>query len=291
MYGKDILLLEKETFLTGLYKESIAIKLSADSSIFVKDNDFVKEKELLAELPLTSQQTTQAKKDILSPVSGEIVLTNQTNIVWILNGNIYDIPKDSLLNEFKANDNVTEQDGLINFKIKSKNEGIVKLEKHKINNTLESLKILNCLQFFKMPLYKDKATAKLILINNKREKYLIEDLPKAFKSKSILFAQGTSNIYKAPSGGEIYYKNSSFYKGASTKKEKVIQKSGKLLFIPKEVKAINKNAALLEVLNGSVIEEKTELLKGTVSNLDGFVETKESNNIIQQITIRPGKFI
>jgi DNA-directed RNA polymerase subunit beta' len=293
MYGKNILLLEKETFLTFTdYKnQSSEIKLSADSSIFVKDNDFVKEKELLAELPLTNQQTTQAKKDILSPVSGEIVLTNQEDIVWVLNGNIYDIPKDSLLNEFKANDEITEQDGLINFKIKSKNEGIVKLEKHKINNTLESLKILNCLQYFKMPLYKDKSTSKLILINNKGEKYLIEDLPKAFKSKSILFAQGTSNVYRAPSGGDIYYKSSSFYKGTSTKKEKVIQKSGKLLFIPKEVKAINKNAALLEVLNGSVIEEKTELLKGTVSNLDGFVETKESNNIIQQITIRPGKFV
>ena len=84
MYGKNILLLEKETFLTFTdYKnQSSEIKLSADSSIFVKDNDFVKEKELLAELPLTNQQTTQAKKDILSPVSGEIVLTNQEDIVW-----------------------------------------------------------------------------------------------------------------------------------------------------------------------------------------------------------------
>jgi DNA-directed RNA polymerase subunit beta' len=293
MYGKDILLLEKETFLhfTDYKNQKSEIKLSADSSIFVKDNDFVKEKELLAELPLTNQQTTQAKKDILSPVSGEVVLTNQKDIVWVLNGNIYDIPKDSLLNEFKPTNNITEQDGLINFKIKAKSEGIVKFEKHKINNTLESIKILNCLQFFKMPLYKDKTTSKLILINNKQEKYIVDELPKVFPSKSILFAQGASNIYKAPSGGEIYYKNSSFYRGTTTKKERIIQKSGKLLFIPKEVKAINKNAALLEVLNGSVIEEKTELLKGTFSNIDGFVETKESNNIIQQITIKPGKFI
>ena len=32
---------------------------------------------------LTNQQTTQAKKDILSPVSGEVVLTNQKDIVWV----------------------------------------------------------------------------------------------------------------------------------------------------------------------------------------------------------------
>ena len=293
MYGKDILLLEKETILyfTDYKNQKSEIKLSADSSIFVKDNDFVKEKELLAELPVTNQQTTQAKKDILSPVSGEVVLTNQKDIVWVLNGNIYDIPKASLLNEFKPTNDITEQDGLINFKIKSKNEGIIKFERHKIDNTLESIKILNCLQFFKMPLYKDKTTSKLILINNKQEKYIIDELPKVFTSKSISFAQGTSNIYKAPSGGEIYYKNSGFYKGIGTKKEKIIQKSGKLLFIPQEVKVINKNAGLLEVLNGSVIEEKTELLKGTFSNIDGFVETKESNNIVQQITIKPGKFI
>ena len=263
MYGKDILLLEKETILyfTDYKNQKSEIKLSADSSIFVKDNDFVKEKELLAELPVTNQQTTQAKKDILSPVSGEVVLTNQKDIVWVLNGNIYDIPKASLLNEFKPTNDITEQDGLINFKIKSKNEGIVKFD-YKINNTLESIKILNCLQFFEMPLYKDKTTSKLILINNKQEKYIVDELPKVFTSKSLLFAQGTSNIYKAPSGGEIYYKNSGFYKGIGTKKEKIIQKSGKLLFIPQEVKAINKNAGLA-VLNGSVIEEKTELLKGT----------------------------
>ena len=220
MYRKDILLLEKETLLhfTDYKNQKSEIKLSADSSIFVKDNDFVKEKELLAELPLTNQQTTQAKKDILSPVSGEVVLTNQKDIVWVLNGNIYDIPKDSLLNEFKPTNNITEQDGLINFKIKAKSEGIVKFEKHKINNTLESIKILNCLQFFKMPLYKDKTTSKLILINNKQEKYIVDELPKVFPSKSILFAQGASNIYKVPSGGEIYYKNSSFYKGTVTKK-------------------------------------------------------------------------
>ena len=64
------------------------IKLVADSSIFVKNKDFIKEKELLAELPLTNQQTTQSKKDILSPVSGEVFLTEQTDIVWVLNGNI-----------------------------------------------------------------------------------------------------------------------------------------------------------------------------------------------------------
>ena len=293
MYGKDILSLEKETFLkyTDYQNKTHEIKLSADSSIFVKDNEFVKEKELLAELPLTNQQTTQAKKDILAPVSGEVILTKQKDIVWILNGNIYDIPKDSLLNKFDPGDQITEQDGLINFKIKSKNEGIIKLEKHKIDDSLESIKILNCLQFFNMPLYKDKATSKIILINNKSEKYIVEELPKVFQSKSILFAQGTSNKYKAPSTGEIYYKNSSFFEKNVTKKEKVIKKSGKLLFIPKEIKTINKNSALLEVLNGSIIEEKTELLKGTFSNLDGFVEVKESNNIVQQITIRPGKFI
>ena len=66
----------------------------------------------------TNQQTTQARKDILSPASGEVVLTDQKDIVWVLNGNIYDIPKTSLLNEFKPTNDITEQDGLINFKIK-----------------------------------------------------------------------------------------------------------------------------------------------------------------------------
>ena len=293
MYGKDILLLEKETSLnfTDYNNKKSEIKLVADSSIFVNNNDFIKEKALLAELPLTNQQTTQSKKDILSPVSGEIFLAKQSDIVWVLNGNIYDIPKNSLLNKLNPGDYITEKDGLINFKIKSKNEGIVKFEKHKIHKTLESIKILNCLQIFQMPLYLDKKTSKLILVNNQNENYVINELPKVFKSKTILFAQGASQKFKAPSGGDIYYKNSEFFKDQKAKKEKHIQKSGKLLFIPKEVKTINKSLGLLLVLNGSVIDEKVELLKGTISNLDGFVEIKESNKIIQQITIKPGKFI
>ena len=40
----------------------------------------------------------------------------------------------------------------------------------------------------------------------------INELPKVFKSKTILFAQGASQKFKAPSGGDIYYKNSEFFK-------------------------------------------------------------------------------
>jgi DNA-directed RNA polymerase subunit beta' len=293
IYGKNILLLERDTFLkfTDYENKNSTIKLIADSSIFVNDQNFVKEKDLLAELPLTNQQTMQAKEDILSPISGEIAVTEQKNVIWVLNGNIYDIPRNSLLNDFNTGDQLTQQNSLIKFKITAKHEGLIRLQKHRINKTLESIKILNCLQFFKMPVYRDKTTSKLILIKNKQEKYVIEEFPKVFKAKTILLAKGASKVYKAPSGGNIYYKNKKFWDKEETKQDKRITKSGKLLFIPKEIQTINKNSALLLVLNGSVIGEKTELLKGTFSNLDGFVEFKEANNIIQQIIIRPGKFI
>ena len=36
-----------------------------------------------------------------------------------------------------------------------------------------------------------------------------------------------------------------------------------------------------------LLKKKLNYLK-ELSNIDGFVETKESNNIVQQITIKPG---
>ena len=78
MFGKNILLLKKETTITitNYKNERTNIKLISNSSIFINDNDYVKKKELLAELPLTNQQTLQAK-NILSPISGEVFKPTQ----------------------------------------------------------------------------------------------------------------------------------------------------------------------------------------------------------------------
>tara|TARA_B100000768_G_scaffold179022_1_gene195864 strand:- start:10617 stop:14309 length:3693 start_codon:yes stop_codon:yes gene_type:complete len=293
MFGKNILLLKKETTITitNYKNESSKIKLIPNSSIFIKDNNYVKKKELLAELPLTNQQTLQAKKNILSPVSGEVFFKPNSNVIWILNGDIYNLISASLVNKFYKNNIKTENDSLINFKLTSKTEGIVKIGQNKIDNSLETIKILNCLQFFNIPLYKDKISSKLVLINNNSEKYTIEELPQNLNSRSILFAKGKLKKYQIPCDGNIYYKNSNFFKSNKKRKEKIIKKSGKIFFIPKEIKTINKSSNLLLITNGDVLNNpKTELTKGIFSNIAGLAEIKEANKIVQQITIRPGKF-
>ena len=113
-----------------------------------------------------------------------------SNVIWILNGDIYNLISASLVNKFYKNNIKTENDSLINFKLTSKTEGIVKIGQNKIDNSLETIKILNCLQFFNIPLYKDKISSKLVLINNNSEKYTIEELPQNLNSRSILFAKG-----------------------------------------------------------------------------------------------------
>ena len=293
MFGKNILLLKKETTITitNYKNERTNIKLISNSSIFINDNDYVKKKELLAELPLTNQQTLQAKKSILSPISGEVFLKPNSNIIWILNGDIYNLISTSLVNKFHKDKIKTENDSLINFKLISKTEGIVKIEQNKIDNSLETIKILNCLQFFNVPLYKDRISGKLVLVNNTDEKYTIEEFPQNLSSKSILFANGKLKKYQIPCDGNIHYKNSNFFKSNKKRKEKIIKTSGKIFFIPKEIKTINKSSNLLLITNGTVLTDpKTELVKGIFSNSTGLAEIKESNKIVQQITIRPGKF-
>ena len=83
----------------------VEIKLPADSSLFIKDKSFVKAGGLLAELPLKNQQTTQARKNISASHSGEIILQKNLNIAWVLEGELYDIPSNSFVNNFEINQN------------------------------------------------------------------------------------------------------------------------------------------------------------------------------------------
>ena len=71
----------------------------------------------------------------------------------------------------------------------------------------------------------------------------------------------------------------------------LIGKNGKLLFIPLENHTINKDRSLLLVPNLTKLElPGTELIKGIFSKTNGFVETKESNQILQALKIKPGEF-
>ena len=142
---------------------------------------------------------------------------------------------------------------------------------------------------FDTTIYKNKGETVLAIKHG--AKYNLEKLPKIIKKSSFLFASGSNDRYKAPSEGRIFYCNSKFYKQDKNISQNIITKHGKILFIPEETKTVNKDVSLLIIPNGHfVYDEEREILKGIFAKTNGLVQTKEANNVIQQITVKPGKF-
>merc|ERR1712023_155933 len=176
IYGSNIHFLERETTftITDYKNDNIETKLPADSSIFIKNNSFVKAGDLLAELPVKNQQTTQAQKNITANHSGEVLIEKNSNIAWILEGALYDIPNNSCINSFEKDQTTSKHDNLASFKIISKNEGIVKLEKNTTNTQIENFKIINCLSLIELPVYKNKKDNNLILETENGTQYTLQ---------------------------------------------------------------------------------------------------------------------
>ena len=248
--------------------------------------------DLLAELPVKNQQTTQARKNITANHSGEVLIEKDSNIAWILEGALYDIPNNSCINLFEKDQITSKHDNLASFKIISKNEGIVKLEKNNTNTQIENFKIINCLSLIKLPVYRNKKDNNLILETENGTQYTLQKLPKKLKQSQFLFATKTENRYKTETGGQIFYpKDKSFLEYNSKLGTEIIVKNGKILFVPQETHIINRDKSLLLVTNQTKLENtETELINDVFSKTSGFLETKESNQILQEINIKPGEF-
>lgn len=85
------------------------------------------------------------------------------------------------------------------------------------------------------------------------------------------------------SSGEIRYVD------VEVDENQIITKPGKVVFIPEEIHQINKDSTLKMVENGTAVTAGTEVVKDVYCHIDGIVEFKEYNDVIHEITIRPGE--
>jgi DNA-directed RNA polymerase subunit beta' len=297
LYGSTINILERESLfrITDYSNTQIESKLPADSFIFIPSNTFVKKGQLIAELPYKNQQTIESRKNIIAPHSGEIIFSSDSNLIWILEGEVYDIPLNSLFNKFTANQQISLKDNLFSFKLISRTSGILKIIKDKIYNNIEILQISNCLKIFnKYPIFWDKKKKKIVLssdFNNNQIYYLLETLPPIVKQNNFLFAQELNTKYKTSTGGHLIFSNKNFFEYDSIYQKEIIVKNGKILFLPLEVYKINKDKSLLLVANRTKLTSPgTEIISGLFSLTDGFVQIKEFNQIVQEVEIKPGNF-
>ena len=298
IYGTNVGLIEKDTecYIVDSTNRKIEIKLPAESTIFLKNKSFVKEGDLIAELVLKNRQTTKAKKNILASHSGKIIFSSKSEIIWILEGDVYDFPYNGLFNKFDFDREIKTNDNFLYLKLKAKTEGITRITRNNISKAVDIIKISKCLNVLNWPIFWDKNTDKLVLKISSDEYYTKENLPKVSVTP-FLFCSNSNDKYRTKMGGQIFYPDKAFVNYDSRFDKEIIKKNGKILFIPVEIHVIKRDNSLLLVPNKTKLTQPisaqptTELFsKRVFSEINGFVETKEENQILEEIQIKPGEF-
>ena len=115
------------------------------------------------------------------------------------------------------------------------------------------------------------------------EKYIVKAPVDTPVENGMIIAELLDDDCAVTSSGEIRYVD------VEVDENQIITKSGSVVFIPEEIHQISKDSSLKMVENGTYVTAGTEVVKDVYCHIDGIVEFKEFNDIIHEITVRPGE--
>nr|YP_009497355.1 RNA polymerase beta' subunit [Biddulphia biddulphiana]AWT40068.1 RNA polymerase beta' subunit [Biddulphia biddulphiana] len=142
--GEDVLITKNSGSLIIIPKNEkhklVQVELLRNTILFIKNNQYIKENEIIGELTNDDKQIRTEVKPILTKNSGEIFipylknkvhLINSNKLLWILSGQLYQAPMNSFLNfntDHKLNKNsyiyrtkiINQYSGIVNFVNKKK---------------------------------------------------------------------------------------------------------------------------------------------------------------------------
>ncbi len=304
MYGKEAFLVDNFSYLElkGYGGDSIRVEVVPETVLYVNDNSYVSQKQVIGELPTIKKQTVTATKKITSTISGELLLENlefkkqadnqnielkNSGLVWVLKGSVYSVFSNTLLLKTQG-DTTKKGEFLTQLNLVNSFSGITKLVQQDIITNIE---VLNYLYFFRdASLYSNNS--KIILLDSLKNLYDFNFFKNQVFEPNLCLGEKVSDDYKSPTGGIVHYlglkvKNSSAYKN-----EFEVTKTGKILWIPEEWHFVNKDKGLCFVETGDSVTAKTELVKGSIfAQTDSLVEVVENNNIVRDIILKPGEQI
>jgi len=291
-YGNNVYFLEKDKkcFIIDYRNSKIEITLPASSNLFVKNKSFIKEGDLIAELFLKNKQTKKTKKNIVASHSGELIFNKKSEIIWILEGDVYRLPKNVLFNKYDLEKKIKINDNFVYFKLPAEKPGIVSIIRDKISKTTEIIKISEILGLLDWQFLLDKKSKEFIFRISPYEYVIKQKLSSNFLTPFI-FSNKISDRFKTEMGGIIIYPKKSFVKYNFRLNREIIVKNGKILYVPIEVHVINRSNSLVLIENNTIITESFTMLFSNYiyTEINGFLEIKEHDNFVDEITIKPGQ--
>ena len=260
-----------------------------------------------------SRLTEKATKDITSDLSGEVLYedfiadekkdrqgnisrtTNKQGIIWVLGGDVYNLPGGSKVlvkDEQKVSEGeklaetlmLSEHGGEVRFgedlvieDVKFEGKNIKKIVQGKeLTIVIASLQPENAT-------FEQTKKEQLWTVDKTGEKYIVKAPVDTPVENGMIIAELLNDDCAVTSSGEIRYVD------VEVDENQIITKAGSVVFIPEEIHQISKDSSLKMVENGTFVTAGTEVVKDVYCHIDGIVEFKEFNDIIHEITIRPGE--
>ena len=260
-----------------------------------------------------SRLTEKATKDITSDVSGEVYfedfivdekkdrqgnisrIANKSGIVWVIGGDVYNLPGGSKIlvkdgqkvkegEELAETMMICEHGGEVRYGADLVTED-VKVDGQKIKKIVQGkeLTIVIASLIPSNATFEQTKKEQLWTVEETDEKYIVKAPVDTTVENGMVIAELVDDEYSVESSGEIRYL------GVEVDDNQIITTPGNVVFIPEEIHQINKDATLKMVENGTFVTAGTEVVKDVYCHLDGIVEFKEFNDVIHEITIRPGE--
>lgn len=260
-----------------------------------------------------SRLTEKATKDITSDLSGEVLYedfvadekkdrqgnisrtTNKQGIIWVLGGDVYNLPGGSKVlvkdeQKVKSGEKlaetltISEHGGEVRFGEDLVIED-VKFEGKNIKKVVQGKEITIVIASL-MPenaSFEQTKKEQLWTVDKTGEKYIVKAPVDTPVENGMIIAELIDDECAVSSSGEIRYVD------VEVDDNQIITKPGAVVFIPEEIHQISKDSSLKMVENGTFVTAGTEIVKDVYCHIDGIVEFKEYNDIIHEITVRPGE--
>ena len=292
--------------------------IPAGSTVFFTNGMKVAKGFKLAEYEPVSQGdgsrlTEKATKDITSDLSGEVLFedfiadekkdrqgnisrtTNKQGIIWVLGGDVYNLPGGSKVlvkdgQKIKSGEKlaetltISEHGGEVRFGEDLVIED-VNFEGKKIKKIVQGKEITIVIASL-MPenaSFEQTKKEQIWTVNKTGEKYIVKAPVDTTVENGMIIAELIDDECAVTSSGEIRYVD------VEVDENQIITKPGTVVFIPEEIHQISKDSSLKMVENGTLVTAGTEIVKDVYCHIDGIVEFKEYNDIIHEITVRPGE--
>ena len=319
--GEDVLITKNSGSIILIPKDStqslIQIEILRNTILFPKNNQYITKDTVIGELINKDKQIKTEIKPILSDNCGEIFipklnkkgnLLNNSKVIWILSGQLYNSPKNSFIN-FYGDYKLNRTSYIFRTKIINHCIGSVEFINNKKNLYQRLCRISNNKYSFKeSSLQKLTQTFKHknYILNLGYFKYLLKLKRKSSRfylqlTRNYQIGVQITNTFKTLAGGTLYYdhrnltrfnskNNSIFYANRKNLSTKYKNSSSfkTIVWLIEEVHKVNCEPNILLVEHGDFISEKFELIPGLFSKTSGIVMVRQKNNLVQTISIKSG---